>query len=284
MANRRMLPRAREQEIAELAEFVADDYCPSGTVDPEAILRELGITVSFGAYGDAFDGMLECENRRFHVFCNTERDSPRGSGRARFTLGHELGHYFIDEHRTALLGGVDPHHSKCEYESSERIEQEADAFASNLLLPRGRFLSEGRALRPGLSGILPLAGKFKTSVSATAIRYVREELVPCTVIRWNADGFAWKWFSPATWEAGYRRTIESRENLPPDSATELAFAGKPLPSDGFHHRGSTAALWFPFVTGASSKNVIIHEEAVTLGQFGVLTFLYPEGGSYAQQW
>ena len=31
-----------------------------GTV--EAILRELGITVSFGAYGDAFDGMLECEN------------------------------------------------------------------------------------------------------------------------------------------------------------------------------------------------------------------------------
>ena len=284
MATRQTLPQMREQEIGELAEFVADEHCPTGAVDPEAILRALGITVSFGNYGDAFDGMLECDNGRFHVFCNTDRGSSRGSSRSRFTLGHELGHYFIDEHRNALLGGVAPHHSKCEYESPALVEQEADTFASNLLLPRGRFLAERSAARAGLSDILVLAGRFRTSVSATAIRYAHEELIPCTVIKWNPDGFGWKWFSHSTREAGYRKTIESRDHLPPDSATELAFGDAPLPAEGFHHRGSTAELWFPFVQAASHKNVIIHEEAIPLGQFGVLTFLYPEGGSYSQQW
>ena len=277
-----MLSPAREEEIAKLAEFVADDCCPRGAVQPEEILKAKGITLSFGDYGTAFDGMLECENRRFHVFCNTGRGSPKGSGRARFTLGHELGHYFIDEHRNALLGGVDPHGSLCEYASRERIEQEADAFAGNLLLPQGRFLAAGKTERPGLAAILALAKKFQTSVSATAIRYVREELVPCTVIRWNPDGFAWKWFSPETHRAGYRKTIESHQALPADSATALAFSGAQPPNGSFHRCGSTAGLWFPFIPGSSSKNAIIHEEAIALGQFGVLTFLYPEGGSYTQ--
>ena len=39
---------------------LARQYVPRVPWRP--ILRELGITVSFGAYGDAFDGMLECEN------------------------------------------------------------------------------------------------------------------------------------------------------------------------------------------------------------------------------
>ena len=282
MASRRSLPAAREMEIAELAESVADEYCPLGAIEPEAILKALSITLSYGEYGEAFDGMLECENRRFHVYCNTERCGPPGSGRARFTLGHELGHYFIDEHRNALLGGVDPHGSLCEYESDSLVEHEADSFSSNLLLPRGRFLAAGKKASPGLSGILSLAGTFGTSVTATSIRYVREELVPCTVIKWNPDGFGWKWFSPETFRQGYRKTIESRDALPPDSATARAFAGEPPENGAFHHCGSTASLWFPFVTEGSARNVIIHEEAIALGRFGVLTFLYPEGGSYCQ--
>ncbi len=227
--------------------------------------------------------MLECENRRFHVYCNTERGAPPGSGRVRFTLGHELGHYFIDEHRNALLGGVGPHGSLCEYESAERIEQEADAFACNLLLPRGRFLAEGKSATAGLAGILSLAEEFQTSVTATAIRYVREELVPCTVIKWNPAGFGWKWFSPETFREGFRKTIESRDGLPPDSATELAFRGERPENGSFHHRGSTASLWFPYVNAGSRMDVVIHEEAIVLGSFGVLTFLYPDGETYSPQ-
>lgn len=284
MASKRRLPAAREDEIAEFAEFVADDSCPTGIVDPEKILKRNGISFSYGNYGDAFDGMLECKNRRFHVYCNTDRESTRGSARARFTLAHELGHYFIDEHRNALLSGVDPHYSQSEYESGIRVEMEADAFASNLLLPRGRFLAEGKRAPRGLAGVIALSRHFETSITATAIRYAREELVPCTIIKWDEDGVGWKWFSSETFRAGFRKTIETRDDLPSDSATELAFS-RVVPANGeFHQCGSTASLWFPFLAESSSRSIILREEAVSLGRFGVLTFLHPDNGTYRPQW
>ncbi len=49
---------ARRQEIAELAEFIADSHCPEGCVNPEFIAKEKGITISYGHYQNAFDGLL----------------------------------------------------------------------------------------------------------------------------------------------------------------------------------------------------------------------------------
>lgn len=58
----------------------------------------------------------------------------------RFTLAHELGHYFIDQHRRGLEEGkVRSHGSVVEFESELPIEQEADTFAASLLMPRERF-------------------------------------------------------------------------------------------------------------------------------------------------
>src|SRR5689334_23997225 len=54
-------------------------------------------------YGNCFDGLLEYEAGEFHVYCNVDRGNIPGGARARFTLAHELGHYFIDEHRIALI-------------------------------------------------------------------------------------------------------------------------------------------------------------------------------------
>ena len=109
----------RADELAELAEAVADEHCPRDVVYPEVIASASGITVSFGAYGEGFDGILEHRNGRFHIFCNTDRVGPDDSPRARFTLAHELGHYYIDDHRRALAsGGVAPHPSQCDSESS----------------------------------------------------------------------------------------------------------------------------------------------------------------------
>ena len=63
----------RIDEIAELAEAVADEHCPAVPVCPRAIARAKGISVSFGQYGEAFDGMLEHEEGLWHVYCNRER-------------------------------------------------------------------------------------------------------------------------------------------------------------------------------------------------------------------
>jgi hypothetical protein len=59
-----------------------------------------------------------------------------------------------------------------------------------------------------------------------------------------------------------------------------AIAGNHPPVEGFFSAGTTASTWFPFVRSSSDQNAILIEQAIPLGRFGVLTFLYPESGSY----
>src|SRR5262249_25422612 len=123
---RQFVPPRREAGIAELAEAIAEGYCPNDRLRPARTAGVERITLRFGSFGDAFDGLLECRNGRFHIYCNRDRVEAADSPRARFTLGHELGHFFIDEHRNALCEGKAPSHpSFCEYESKNPVEQEA---------------------------------------------------------------------------------------------------------------------------------------------------------------
>ena len=157
-ASRQLVDPERLAEIAELAEAVADEHCPSGRVEPEAIARAKRIRASFGQYGEAFDGMLEHKAERFHIFCNLARVDRPDAPRARFTLAHELGHYYLDEHRNALSAGrTAAHRSQCEYESPNLAEQEADHFAANLLMPQARFLAKAERVSRGMSGIIAFA-------------------------------------------------------------------------------------------------------------------------------
>jgi len=80
-------------------------------------------------------------------------------------MAHELGHYYIDEHRHALAAGrAAAHRSACGYESPILAEQEADHFAANLLMPLDRFVAKAKLTDRGLRGILSLATAFKTSL------------------------------------------------------------------------------------------------------------------------
>lgn len=56
----------------------------------------------------------------------------------------------------------------------------------------------------------------------------------------------------------------------------LEFSGEKAPKAGYFEAGTTAAAWFRFVNDYDYRNVIFIEQAITLGRFGVLTFLFPE--------
>ena len=286
------LAQDRNEEIAELAEAVAGEHCPAGRAALAQIARAKRITMSFGAYGDTFDGMLEhkagrpaCRGRaegRFHIFCNLDRVGEKDSPRSRFTLAHELGHYFIDEHRNALTAGRAPaHHSQCDHESQNLAEQEADHFAANLLMPHSRFLAKAKSVPVGLAGIISLAKAFGASLTSTAIRYAAADVSPCAVVKWNWGGFAWKWLSSSTFRARFRRTVEAPQDLAEGSPTARALAGEAPPQCGYFEAGTTASAWFPRVKPGEFRDVIFIEQAITLGRFGVLTFLYPVGGKGA---
>ena len=265
------LARSRTSELWDLAEAVVDGV--KGAIEPLQIARSSGITTSFGDYANAFDGLLEAKAGSFHIFYNSRRVERPDSPRARFTLAHELGHFFIDEHRHALLAGRAPAHpSFCEYQSTRLVEVEADCFASRLLMPETRFRLAARRAPPALDGILELAATFKTSVTATAIRYVQMDLLPCVLIKWKPAGFGWKHLSESAYAARLRKTVESIAELPRDCPTVRVLSKA---STGVERAGTTKAAWFPFVDAASGGNDIFHEQAMSLGRYGALTLLYP---------
>lgn len=275
------LSKEQKEELADLADAVlAEHGSASKAVDPAPIASAKGIKLVYGRYGDAFDGMLRHKSSRFSLFCNLDRVEEKKSRRARFTLAHELGHYFIASHRNALQAGLAPHHkSFCEYESKLFVEQQADCFASNLLLPKESFLKKAKSCSAGLGGVLSLSDHFDTSVTATAIRYASLGVAPCIVIKWDTSRFGWKWLAEDVYAAGYRKTIEEKASVVPDSATDKAFATATPPPERFFKSVTTAAFWFPFVGAGSDRDMMMHEHAMPLGRFGVLTLLYPLDGN-----
>ena len=269
------LSAQREAEIGDLAEFLAEDRFPDKRIEPAAIARSVEIPIIPGHYEDKFDGMLEHDGGRFFIYCNLDRVESLDSPRARFTLAHELGHYFIDEHRNALKAGQVPKHaSHCDHESKNPAELEADHFASCLLMPSDRLRKRAKKLPGGLQGIRQLAGEFGASLTSAAIRYAKLDIDLCVIIKWNHDGYGWKWLSPSAYAEGWRKTIEEPAKLIADSATEKVIAGS-CSSSEIVSNGTTASHWLPFVFAGSTWDVIMLEEAISLGRFGALTVLRP---------
>lgn len=263
------LPPEQELEIGVFAEWLADDRFPHGKRIEPIEAESVGIGVIQGHYGDQFDGMLEHDGGRFYIYCNLDRAVSLTSPRARFTLAHELGHYFIPEHRNALKSGRAPTHpSHCDHESKNPVEMEADHFASCLLLPSQRFHKQVKKVEEGLKGICQLAGIFGTSLTSTAIRYAKLDLSQCVVIKWGNEQYNWKWLSPSAYAGKWRKTIEEPAKLLQGSATEQVMSGSASGNEVVT-RGSTASCWFPYVW----SDTILKEEAVSLGQFGTLTLL-----------
>jgi Zn-dependent peptidase ImmA (M78 family) len=163
---------------------------------------EKQIPLSVGSYGNAFVGLLEYVAGRFFVHCNLDRENSPEFPRGRFTLSHELGHFFIDEHRNSLASGkVKPHGSSIDKRISNlEIEREANLFASYLLMPASRFARSVKRLPVGLAALEQVAKEFDVSLTCAAIRFVTQEVFPCAIIKWSDGGYAWKWCSRSFWE------------------------------------------------------------------------------------
>lgn len=182
--------------LNELASGISDFYFPNSQIDPTVIAEKKGITYSFGNYGQAFDGLLEQENGGFHIFINNDKVGHAYTEKARFTFAHELGHYFIDDHRSALLKGLSPSHcSLTGFKSRNKAERQADFFASCLLMPEERFRKYCTGKIFEFRIILELSKKFGTSVSSTALRFCSIGSHPIMVVYAFDNKIRWYWSS-----------------------------------------------------------------------------------------
>lgn len=179
-----------------LAEQIALQY--SIPIPLVEIVSEEEIKLTCDDYGkDTFDGLTvyERENDCFYIHLNTANGNRPDSTKGRFTLAHELGHYFIDHHRIALINGVmQPHcHTYNPFGNNETwiIEREADDFASSLLMPW--LLLKQDLLQEKFSGtvINRLSKRYKVSFSAMAIRCLKCDYTPMMLV-YAVDGMV-KW-------------------------------------------------------------------------------------------
>jgi Zn-dependent peptidase ImmA (M78 family) len=98
--------------IKELAEYIALQYNEKLT-PVDKIAEDEGLELFYDGYENGtFDGMTVYLNRKFYIHLNVDSGNKKDSTRGRFTLAHELGHYFIDAHRVGLQKGIlVPHYS-----------------------------------------------------------------------------------------------------------------------------------------------------------------------------
>ena len=233
--------------------------------------KQNDITFCIGQYGDAFDGLLELLENRFHIYLNKDRLRDPESPRGRFTAAHELGHYFIDNHRNALINGVGPHPSFTEFVTNLIVERQADEFAATLLMPPKRFRSEASRLEVGLESIAKMAELFKTSIMSTAIRYARSDVAPVTVMLWAETERRWCWSSADVWGITQNKAYRRTARVPEGSVTLSLLESASI--DTVTERGTVLSEWFPFIPTGSMKDKVCREEAIRLGNFGVLTLL-----------
>jgi hypothetical protein len=266
------LPGANTAAARRRANEVIDELGLKGyPIDPATIASARRIAVeNYDVFPRGCYGALVREGDRFRIMVSAACPTP---GHRRFTISHELGHYHIDGHVEALLstsrvayslgsdyrGGKDPR------------EVEADAFASELLMPRRFAAPTVSKLRPGLQAVRDISSGFDVSLSAAAVRLADLSPEPLVVILSSGRVIEWASFSGAFAPFWWARRKAKGSWAPPRSAT-LSLASAPERVLAGHEETGCSLLdeWFD-----EAPAVEVEEEALGLGTFRrVLTILY----------
>lgn len=238
-------------------------------IDPFAIARERDITVAAKPARDAgVSGMLIRVGDEFAIAYATHIDNEPFQ---RFSVGHELGHYFLPGHVDAVINIDGIHESRAGFASKDRYEMEADGFAAGLLMPRHLFFPALQRAGDGLAAIESLAGLCKTSLHATAIRYTQCTRDPMAIVVSVGNRIDHCFMSDALKNLGGIDWLRKREAVPRGTPT-FAFNqdSENVRRTVRIEETSNLQEWF-----GGRRSLEISEDVIGLGGYGkTLTVLY----------
>lgn len=165
------------RSILDIAEEVASRY--NVPIPLQQVAEDELLEIICDDYGStSFDGLtwFETETGDFYIHLNTNpiKRNTLSNAKGRFTLAHELGHYFIPNHRSGIINGELKPHGSLNYLSHQpawQLEREADAFASVLLMPTASVKDFVNGKSFSFQLIEDLATTFQVSKSAAALRF-----------------------------------------------------------------------------------------------------------------
>jgi hypothetical protein len=166
-----MISKIRKLSIESCAEdLIRELQIAAFPVNPIKIATDRGITVqSWKPSKKGVSGFLMKQGDAFGIGYSSFVPN---QGFINFTIGHELGHYFVPGHVEKLFrgpGGI--HYSESGFISADDTEKEADLFSATLLMPGTLFRSAMRGAGGGFKAIEALSNTCATSITATAIRF-----------------------------------------------------------------------------------------------------------------
>ena len=230
-------------------------------IDPFEIAREAEIDVYEKSAPGGVSGMLIRAGNSFAIAYATHVLS---EGFRRFSIAHELGHYFLRGHPEHVFDAHGVHMSRAGYTSQDPYEKEADQFAAGLLMPRSLFTQALRTAGEGLDAIRRLATACKTSLTATAIRFADQTGDPAAVVVSSQTSVDYCFMSKSFREL--RGLTWLRRGAPiPRRTTTYRFVGDPGRILDADHDEGTVKLrdWFD-----GGPDVDLVEQVVGLGNYG----------------
>lgn len=209
-----MITDYRKKSLNNFAQFISNESCSGNITLLEQIQATEELLLYHDHYEDSFDGMLIYDERNFHIHINLDKGNYAKSKRGRFTFAHELGHYFIDEHRIGLMRGqLKPHPSTHELNRKDLIEEEADYFAGCLLMPENKFRQKSAKKKFSLDTIRDLSDSFQASILATVLRF--SDIGTHSIMAVVSENNRVKWFSRSNDFPKWAFRFKVGQTLPP---------------------------------------------------------------------
>jgi len=188
-------------------------------------------------------------------------DSRSNPQRQRFSIAHELGHWNNDRGQNYFCTSDD---IQSNFRNSKLAERMANRFAANLLLP-------DYLLMPIIKGISDftweavrgVASRFRTSLTATAIRMIESKEFPAILVSYRAEKRRWFIRAPQVPERWF-----PREELDPDSIAYKIMGGKEAFCEEPY--AVSADAWFDF---QENDEYEVSEHSIRISKNEVLSII-----------
>jgi len=183
----------------------------------EAIALDCGLLVRRRPLDGADARLVAVENRG--VITVNSSNNPQ---RQRFSVGHELAHWFYDraaggdDMLSCSRDDVSPRNQR-----AKSKEADANRFSADLLLPPYLVVPRLKGRETNISMALEIAHEFVVSAPAAAIRIVRHAKQPAAVVVHKQTGRTW-YFCNSQWPHYVQLAFQVHHESP---AMDLLFSG-----------------------------------------------------------
>ena len=189
--------------------------------DLDQLAAQLGLTI-VEVDSQSFEGALLRSSRDLSGRILVRRGI-RESGRRRFTVAHEIGHYILHVDQQIPCS---PRVIEGWREGKPTPEREADTFASELLLPTTETVPCVNSRWPSMEVVADVAEHFGTSLMAAGRKFCDVASQACAVVWSSQRKIRWFHGSPT-----FAHFIEVGKEIDFDSVAYRAYESKPLPSE-----------------------------------------------------